>query len=76
MFKTEIPLRYDPFHTNRIIQRLDIPGPSQPLGCVPGKARLLIGDGRYFDTNAGQSPYPARRRRRVAEGKGGAAMHA
>jgi hypothetical protein len=42
--------------------------------CVPGLARLLIGDVRYYDTCIGQSPYPARRRRRIAEGKGVAAM--
>jgi len=41
--------------------------------CVPGLSRLLIGDGPDYDTNPGQSPYPAERRRRVAEGKSGAA---
>ncbi len=29
------------------------------LCCVPGLARLLNGDVRYYDTNIGQSPYPA-----------------
>ncbi len=40
-----------------------------PNGCVPGNARLLTGDARYLDTGIGQSPHPARWRRRVAEGK-------
>ncbi len=44
------------------------------MGCVPGTARLLNGAVRYYDTHIRQSPDPARRRRRVAEGKGGTAM--
>jgi hypothetical protein len=35
------------------------PGPSQAHGCVPGLARLLDGDVRYYDTHTGQSPDPA-----------------
>ncbi|OEU46759.1 MAG: hypothetical protein BBJ60_07685 [Desulfobacterales bacterium S7086C20] len=35
---------------------------------LPG---LLNGAVRYYDTGVGQSPDPARRRRRVAKGKGG-----
>jgi hypothetical protein len=42
---------------------------------VPGKARLLNGDVWHYDTSARQSPDPARRRRRrVADVKGVAAM--
>ena len=51
-------------------KRRDPPGQSESVFCVPGMARLLNSDVRYYDTHIGQSPDPARRRRRVAEGKG------
>ena len=64
----------DDFYSERLFEPPILPR-SGDIGrtlnncCVPGKARLLIGDARDCDTGPEQSPYPAWRRRRVAKGK-------
>ena len=70
------------FHTTLRMRRKLQP---RPRGCnlslsmrllYAGRVRLLGGDVLRKEGTQGQSPLPARRRRRVAEGKGISAMGA
>jgi hypothetical protein len=44
---------------NELREQRGLPRLAPRKGCVPGLARLLNGDVRYYDTDIGQSPDPA-----------------